>query len=108
MPAVLGLGWWQTPMSWPPVEILFQQQLPTGTSVHVPTPALYPVPSVGLFWPPTKPPHAVAYSREPARAAGGTARGVDGTATPLPARERGNQRRCQAGLAPHRFRRALQ
>lgn len=65
-----GLGWWQTPMSWPPVEILFQQQLPTGTSVHVPTPALYSIPSVGLFWPPTKSPHAAAHSWESARAAG--------------------------------------
>jgi len=40
MPAVPGLGWWQTPTDWPPVEILFQRQLPTGTSVRVPTPAL--------------------------------------------------------------------
>lgn len=47
------------------MEILFQRQLPAGTSVHVPTPALFTVPSVGLLWPPTKSPHAVAYSWEP-------------------------------------------
>lgn len=85
MPAVLGLGWWQTPMSCPPMEILFQRQLPAGTSVHVPTPTLYSIPSVGLFWPPTKSPHAVALSREFARAQKGNSTGVDGIATPMPA-----------------------
>lgn len=39
----------------------------------------------------------------------GKSMGVDGTAVPLPAQERGNQhRRRRAGLAPRRFGRALQ
>lgn len=71
MPAVPGLGRWQIPMSWPPVEIPFQRQLPASTSVYVPTPTLYSIPSiVFFFWPLMKSPSFIAYSREPARTVG--------------------------------------
>lgn len=107
LPAVLEFSWWQIPVNWLPVEILFQRQLPTGASVPVPTPALYSIPSVSYFWLLTKSPHAVAYSQESVRVAREQHGGwwhSPSTASP----RAGKPALPWAGLAPHRCRRALQ
>lgn len=75
MPAVLVLGQYQTPISCPSTEILFQWQLLCGTPVHVPTRTLYSIPSTSLVWPPTKSPHGVTYHWESEQAVGEQHRG---------------------------------